>query len=324
MREFQFKQSILLLLAGILLFVSCKGTKTQEQPPGFDLGDPQKKNSIILKVGEFFYFNSDFENYVRATLGDEYKSLNAISLSRLFDSFVEEKILLQGAQNQKIVLTPEEKREYLEKLSKEFAVGSSRASMDELDTQILFDRLIIQKYTYELVKGLAVSAQEIKDYYELHKREFLRPERVKVSQILLDSEDKAIEIYERVKDASEETFRKIAQKESVGLEAIKGGEMGVFEMGQLPFEMEKVIFSLKEEEVSPVVESSYGYHIFRLDKKYEPELISEEQAAKDIKEKLLDQEIKQRISEKIEELKNSLDWTFYPQNLSFPYQREIP
>jgi len=82
-----------------------------------------------------------------------------------------------------------------------------------------------------------------------------------------------------------------------------------------------VIFSLKEGELSPVVESSYGYHIFRMDKRYELELISEEKASPAIKVKILDLKIKLRTSSHLEYLKNNMEWSFYPLNLSFPYQR---
>ena len=313
----------LFFLTGFFLFLfpNCGEKNSQESSAGFDLGDPQNENNIIIKVEDSFYFNSDFEQYVRATFGNDQKALTPVSLSRLFDKFIEEKILLHAAQNQKITLTWEEKREYLDRLSDEFKSKDSKVSVEEMDTQILFDRLLIEKYTYELVRNIKVKKEEIKEYYNLHKREFLRPERIKVSQILLETEDKAIEVLERVKNSSEENFRKIAQTESIGLEAVKGGMMGVFEMGQLPFEMEKVIFSLKEGELSPVVESSYGYHIFRLDKRFEPELVSEEEAAPAVTVKILDQKIKQRISAHIEDLKENMEWNFYPLNLSFPYQR---
>lgn len=310
-----------LLFVGVALFLltHCGREKTKESTPGFDLADPQKKNNIILKVEGSFYFNSDFEKYVLNTVGDDYKALSLPSLKRLFDSFIEEKILLHAALNRKTYLSLEEKKEYLAKLSNEFWPKDNQESMDEMDTEILFDRLLIEKYTYGLIKGIEVKDEEIKEYYDLYKREFLRPERIKVSQILLETEDKAIEIYKWVKNSSEESFRKIAQAESIGLEAARGGEMGVFKMGQLPFEMEKVIFSLKEGEISPVVESAYGYHIFRVDKRYEPELISEEEASPSIQVKLLDQKIKQFISQHLEELKENLEWSSYPQNLSFPY-----
>lgn len=299
---------------------SCGVNESKDQAAGFDLSDPHKKNEIILQIGDSVFSNSDFSNYVRATLGEDQKALSAISLSRLFDNFVEEKILLQAAKNQNMSLTSEEKREYLEKFSKE--VGPvEEAALDELDTGILFDRLLIEKYKYELIKDIEVREEEVKEYYNQNKRDFLRPERVQVSQILLETEDKAIETYESVKDASREDFQKIAKEESVGLEAYKGGEMGVFEMGELPYEMEKVIFSLKEGEISPVVESAYGYHIFRLDKRFELELISEEEAESIIRRKVLNHKSQEQLSNHQEELMKSMSWIFYPLNLSFPYQR---
>jgi len=312
---------VFLLAAFMFLFIHCGKEKPQESSAGFDLRDPETKDNIILEVGESRYFNSDFERYVQGVVGDDYNSLSFPSLSRLLDNFVEEKILLQSARAQNLVLSWEEKKEYLAKISNEFWFINKKASLEEDDVEILFDRLLIEKYTYEIVKDIEVNDEEIKEYYELHKREFLRPERVKVSQILLGTEDKAIEVYERVKYAPEEGFRKAVQEESIGVEASKGGEMGVFELGQLPYEMEKVVFSLQVGELSPVVESTYGYHIFRLDERNEAELISEEKASSALRVKLLDQKIKQSISKHVDDLKRNLEWTFYPQNLSFPYQR---
>jgi parvulin-like peptidyl-prolyl isomerase len=193
--------------------------------------------------------------------------------------------------------------------------------VEEEGAELLFDQLLVEKYMYALVKDIQVDEEEIQRYYSEHKREFLLPERVKVSQILLQSEDKAVEILESLKDGDPENFRKLAKAQSVGVEASRGGEMGVFAMGQLPEEMEKAIFALKEGEVSPVLESSYGYHIFRLDSRYEPELISPDRASSSIEIKILSQKVKNRISQHIENLKNSLEWEFYMQNLYFPYQR---
>jgi parvulin-like peptidyl-prolyl isomerase len=85
--------------------------------------------------------------------------------------------------------------------------------------------------------------------------------------------------------------------------------------------MEKVIFSLQEGEVSQVVESSYGYHIFRLDKKLESKLIPEEQASSEIELKILDQKIKKFLSGYIARLKDRLIWKVHAENLLFPYQR---
>jgi len=325
MKLLKLKRNLFFLfLAGVFIFLgaNCGEKNKQESSLSVSLEDPQKKNYIIIEIEDSAYLNSDFEKYVRGTFGNDQKALTPVSLSRLLDKFIEEKLVLQSAINQNISLSWEEKQEYLAKLSTELKSEGSNVSVEEMDTEILFDRLLIEKYTYELVKDIEVKEEEIREYYNLHKREFLRPQRVEASQILLETEDQAIEVLERVKNASEEDFRKIAEAESIGLEAVKGGKMGVFEMGQLPFEMEQVLFSLEEGELSPVVESSYGYHIFRVDRRFEPELMSEEKALPGIKVKILDLKINYRISTHMEYLKNNIEWNFYPMNLSFPYQRD--
>ena len=302
------------------------GGSCKEQQSGEDLSADRtyalvKKNSIILKVSDSFYFNSDFEKYLQSITGQEYKNLSIDSLSRLFDDFVDEKILLQAAKEQEISLTVEEQKEYLAKLTRETWSNGKRDPLEEVDYDTLLEKLVIEKYLSQQVDEVDVTDEEIKEYYDLHKREFLRPERVRVSQILLKTEGKAVEVLERVKNVSGEDFREIAREESSGVEAAKGGEMGLFEMGQLPSEMEKVVFSLKAGEISPVVESSYGYHRFRLDEKLEPELVPEDSAFSEIKIKIFNQRIQRFLQDHMESLKSQMDWNPFPNNLSFSYQR---
>jgi parvulin-like peptidyl-prolyl isomerase len=97
--------------------------------------------------------------------------------------------------------------------------------------------------------------------------------------------------------------------------------MGLFQKGQLPTEMEEAVFAMRDGEISPIVESSYGFHIFRLDKKYEPEKISFEDAAPAIRRKILDLRAEAVGTRHLAELKESLEWRIFPENLSFPYQR---
>lgn len=324
MKHLELKINCLMLCLAVFFsfsLLNCRGEKAQESSKGFDIEDSQEKSKVFLQIKDSFYLSSDFENYVRNIVDNELKDLTQASLSRLLDNFIEEKILLQAAKDKEISLTWDEKKEYLAKLRNESWAGVKKESIDEVENKNLFERLLVEKYTYELVKNIDVNEEEILEYYNMFKKEFLKPERVEVSQILLDTEDKAIEVLEKLKKATEERFSEIAREESIGVEALKGGRMGLFEMGELPFEMENVVFSLKEGELSQVVESSYGYHIFRLDKRYEPELVPFEEASPSIKLKILDQKIKQLISQNIEDLKKSMEWSFYPQNLSFPYQR---
>lgn len=97
--------------------------------------------------------------------------------------------------------------------------------------------------------------------------------------------------------------------------------MGLFQRGQLPSEMEDAIFAMREGEVSPIIESSYGFHIFRLDKKFEPEQVSFEDAAPGIRRKILDLKIEAVRTRRLAELKENIQWRIFPENLSFPYQQ---
>jgi parvulin-like peptidyl-prolyl isomerase len=307
----------------IILFFSlrCKDRILPENSQEFDLSDPEKRIHIILRIGESFYFNSDFEKQLELLVGEDYKTLDVVSLSRLLDDFIESKLFLAAARDMNLTVSPEEQKQYLAKLPGQSLADRENGVSTEFETQALLERLMIEKYTFLVVSDIEVGEDEIQNYYETNKREYLRPERVAVSQILLDTEEKAVDILERIQNSSEEDFRKLAREVSAGIEAEKGGVMGIFEMNQLPREMEKVVFSMKEGEISQVVESAYGFHIFRLDKKFEPVLEPLEAVAEKIRIFIMDNAVRLALGQHLNELKQTKDWEFYPNNLSFPYQR---
>lgn len=325
MRCFDVKKGIsaYLLVTGIFcLFVNCQNESTDKTSLTQKPGATEVRNAVVLKIEEVTFFNSDFESYLQSLFGKDFNELPVTSLSRLFDDYIDEKIYSHAAKKQAVSLSIEEQKQYLAKLSRESLLEQGKSPIKQEEFTAHLDRLRIEKYMAMQIEDIEVADEDVKEYYEQNKREFLRPERIKVSQILLKTEDKAIEILKRVKNSTEEIFHAIAREESKGVEAAKGGEMGIFEMGQLPFEMEKVIFSLKAGEISPVVESAYGYHIFRLDDKYELELVSEEQAISEIRLKIMNQKIKQNLLEHLNSLKDQFNWSSYPSNLSFEYQRK--
>ncbi len=59
-------------------------------------------------------------------------------------------------------------------------------------------------------------------------------------------------------------FKALASKESDGSTKANGGSLGTFERGTWP-EFETSVFALKKEQISNVVESPFGFHIFRAD-----------------------------------------------------------
>jgi PPIC-type PPIASE domain len=310
------------ILGVALLAAACGSKKPVEKTSPAAQGAAQDDSRVVLRVGAVSYSAADFSRYVRETVGGSIQELDAAALSNLFDQFVNDKILLQDAAEHGITLSTEEKKAYLGKAEPGTWTEEEKASLLTADSGPLIDKMRIQKYIQEINRDIAVTDEEIRSYYDSHPGEFSLPERVQVSQILVPTEPEAVELWEKIRFADEEAFRAAARSESVGPEASSGGEMGIFQRGQLPAEMETAVFGMQEGEISPVVESSYGYHIFRLDRKLAPETVPFESAAPSIRTKLLERKSEAAASRRLGELKKSLDWDIFIENLFFPYQRE--
>jgi len=66
-----------------------------------------------------------------------------------------------------------------------------------------------------------------------------------------------------------EDFEDLAREYSEDVSGRNGGKIGPVALGNLVPEFEKVAFSLKEGEISDLVETKYGLHIIRVDKREE-------------------------------------------------------
>jgi parvulin-like peptidyl-prolyl isomerase len=297
------------LAAAVLVCACLLGRCDAQDPEGrasaSDLNDPRKAERVVLSVEGNSYTQADFSLYVARTAGEEASQFSGEVLSRLFDSFVEEKLRLAEALHWVDRLDPAEK---------ESLVSQGGGRIPE-------DRQLIEIWARILTKDITAAPEEITAYYTEHKRDFMKPVRVRVSQILLATENKAVQALDMIKDSDESRFREVARQMSIGVEADKGGAMGVFELGQLPSEMETVIFALQEGESSRIVESSYGYHVFRLDVKYSPELVSEDDASPEIEDRILEGKFQAQLASHFASLRERLDWRAETGNLFFSYLR---
>lgn len=119
---------------------------------------------------------------------------------------------------------------------------------------------------------LAVTDAEIKAWYDGHKDRFQVPEERRASHILIASEklgkDKAKAKAEALLAEIRKNpaaFADLAKKNSDDPgSASKGGDLGFFGRGAMVKSFEDATMSLKEGEISGVVESDFGFHIIKL------------------------------------------------------------
>src|SRR5690606_24273692 len=70
----------------------------------------------------------------------------------------------------------------------------------------------------------------------------------------------------RAEIANGANFEEVAKRESMDGSAQLGGDLGWIRRGKTVPEFERWIFSLPPGQLSPVVETSFGYHVIRVDR----------------------------------------------------------
>ncbi len=118
---------------------------------------------------------------------------------------------------------------------------------------------VLEREVYSRIK---IGDEEIARAYQKSPERYRIGRRWRVRQIVVGSEEEAKRLRGRIVDGV--PFSRLARQVSLGPESQKGGDMGLFTEGQFPERVEKVIRNLKEGEISGVVQTSSGFHLFQV------------------------------------------------------------
>ncbi len=312
MKKIQF---ILITLA-VLLCLKCGKDTTLPGDYGEKSGTAgelkQVEDKIILTINGKKFTNKELKNFMKSRYSDiSIIKKNPKLASRIFDTFIEHKIVLYMVEKENILVDREEIDNYLKE---------KHLPLDKTNDQAVINNVKTQKYLYfKLYKDIDVTDPEIQQHYEKNRENFRRSPEVLLHQIFVKDKEKAYEIRQTLLKAPKR-FAEIAKKESVSMEAKNGGLMGYFEKGTLPKDMEDVVFALKLNIISPVVESAYGYHIFKVTKIKKERTLYLEAAKKEIKNKLFSDKLRWVYKNFLIRLKKQLDIKVKNRSLFFTYQ----
>ncbi len=127
-----------------------------------------------------------------------------------------------------------------------------------------------------LAAQITVSEQEIASWYQTHADSFKQKEERRVSHILIlaakdapeaavkAAQAKAEDILAQLRKAPADFARLAKQYSQDPGSAAKGGELDWFSRGMMVKPFEEAAFTLKENEISGVVRSDFGFHIIKL------------------------------------------------------------
>jgi peptidyl-prolyl cis-trans isomerase SurA len=160
----------------------------------------------------------------------------------------------------------------------EKAVESSGLSWEEYKSNIR-NTLMTQDVIRKEVGGrISVDDADLKKYYEEHKSEYVRPEQVYLSEILISTDGKSPDDYPALKKKAEdfldrikkgEDFGELAKRYSDGQTAKQGGDMGAFGRGQLAKPLEDQVFKLNRGDMTDVIQTKAGFEILKVEEHYQ-------------------------------------------------------
>ncbi len=103
----------------------------------------------------------------------------------------------------------------------------------------------------------------VKTVYEDIKKNSLNNLEYNASHILLNSEDEAKAVLEKLND---DNFEEMAKKNSIGPSKKNGGNLNWFDLNKMVPEFSTAVMVLEEGKISQPVKTQFGWHIIKLNK----------------------------------------------------------
>lgn len=250
------------------------------QPP------PIAADVAVLIHGEEMHYDQ-FEAYLRENIGGEEAALDSEVLSRLFDQFLDQQLLIRLAVERGMVEPGVALREAVELVLGDFPKTS---------------------WTEE----------QLRAYYQAHEADYRRPEEVHLRQILVADRADAEQAHAAI--AGGEDFAQVAARFSQEPNAQMGGDQGRLAREDLPASYADAIFSLSAGEVTEIVTADYGFHIFQVVERYPAEVQPFEAVAGEIRGVLERQRVDEIVAGFIDEARERYNVVVFPSNIPFDYQ----
>ncbi|MDU5069752.1 peptidylprolyl isomerase [Finegoldia magna] len=221
------------------------------------------KDKILAVVNGEEIKQSEVDNFIQALGYRGAQFNNEEGRKRLTDELINRKLLFFDAKKSgldKDEIYVKEVKKQSEELLKDFAMAN-------------------------IINSVRVSDEDLKEYYEIHKDNFKVQPTFTASHILVESEDLANEIKEKIDNDGD--FAELAKEYSSCPSKEQGGDLGTFQQGQMVKEFENALIENEIGDIVGPVKTQFGYHIINIKDKTEGKVKSFEEAKNEVKQTLL-------------------------------------
>ncbi len=254
---------------------------------GYAAAGQQIVESIAAVVGNEVVYLSEIEGQVVQLKAERDPTPVNELRCRVFEDQLIQKLFLDQARIDSIEVSPENVEsdlnsrltDYIRRAGSEQALetyfNKSMAEIRKDLREMLTNQYIVQETQATIAQGITVTPEEIRKYYNTIPKDSLPlvPRKVQLSIITVeppDMESSKAEVRQRLLDLRSriingESFSTLAvlYSEDPGT-APKGGELGFMTRGELAKPYAEAAWSLKQDVVSKIVETEFGFHIIQL------------------------------------------------------------
>jgi len=260
--ELIFPSAAALIMILLAFFPSCRGRDLFQ--------------SVVASVNDEKIFRSEYQ----ARLAQETALVKsdlppttgeaATLQEEVLDRLIEEKLMLQRAGKLSLAVGEAELAARIEEIKRDYNSDEQFGQQfgeEKIDyaawKKALRKRILLEKLVAaEVNAAVSVTEDEAERHYRANRGAYITERRVRAAQIVVPDRDRAEAVLKRLKAG--EDFDKVARETSIGPEAARGGDLGFFARGVMPEAIDRVVFALPAGKISGIVQSPYGYHIFKL------------------------------------------------------------
>lgn len=266
-----------------------------------------------------------YEQYMREYSGETVMKMLGSAQEKILSQLIEDRLVYQEATKRKIDASESDiekemnffKQKFGSSAELEKVLKSENASVADLKNRLKKQAVIRKLHDSEIRSKVIVSPKEQEAYYAEHKAEFAAQEQVRIVSLTIKKSDES-----RAKGVADEAaqarltdlrarilkgedFDRIVKEHSEDKHSDEEGKGNWILRGQMIPAVDEVVFKAKAGEITDVIETPIGYHVFKVAERQDPVQRSYEQVREQIYEILFRKKSEERFSTWIEGLRKN-------------------
>jgi peptidyl-prolyl cis-trans isomerase C len=288
---------------------------------------PEQLPDVIARVNGENINKVEFEKALKNIEGRAGSPVPPDQRDRVYrgvlDQLIAYRLLTQETRSRKIEVPDADVDARIAQIQQQFpseevfkkTLAEQNMTVEQLREDARSDMRVAKMLEAEVSTKVAVQPTEIDTFYKNNPDKFQQPERVRASHILIRVEEnadakakeaaraKAADLLAQVKAGK--PFDELAKQHSQDPgSAVKGGDLGFFQQGQMVGAFERAAYALKPGEVSGIVETPFGFHIIKMAEKQTARTVPIDEVKPQIEQFLQNQQRQEKTQAFIDSLKS--------------------